>query len=40
MQTLTNEQQESYEKAKIWYICGENFEGKYANNKEYHKFYS
>ena len=32
MKLLTNEQQESYENAKILYIC----EGKYKN-KQYHK---
>ena len=30
MKLLTNEQQESYESAKIFYICKEKFEKKYA----------
>ena len=33
----TNEQQESYEKEKICYICGEKFEDKYANDETYCK---
>ena len=36
MKLLTNEQQESYEKAKICYICGIKFEDKYINDKKYH----
>ena len=34
---LTNEQQESYEKAKICLICKEKFEEKYTKDKKYHK---
>ena len=34
---LTNEQQESYEKGKIWYICGATFEDKYSNDEKYYK---
>ena len=37
MKFLTNEQQESYEKAKICYIYGEKFEDKYANDNKYPK---
>ena len=32
---LTNEQQNSYENAKICYICKEKFEDKYGKNKKY-----
>ena len=31
MKLLTKEQQESYENAKICYICKEKFENKYVN---------
>ena len=31
----TNEQQESFENAKLCYICKENFENKYLKNKKY-----
>ena len=34
---LTKERQESYENAKICYICKENFENKYLKDKKYHK---
>ena len=34
---LTKEQQESYESAKICYICKEKFENKYLKNKKYRK---
>ena len=34
---LTKEQQESYENAKICYICQEQFENKYFKNKKYRK---
>ena len=34
---LTNEQQESYEKAKICHICKIKFVHKYTNDKNYHK---
>ena len=34
---LTNEQQESYEKAKICYICQEKFDNKYLEDKNYCK---
>ena len=37
MKLLTNEQQESYENAKICYICKEKFENKYLTNKRYCK---
>ena len=37
MKLLINKQQESYENAKICYICQENFEGKYAKDKKYCK---
>ena len=37
MKLLTQEQQESYENAKICYICQENFENKYLKNKRYRK---
>ena len=33
MKLLTNEQQESYENAKICYICKEKFENKYLKDK-------
>ena len=33
MKLLSKERQESYQKAKIFYICGEMFEDKYANDK-------
>ena len=34
---LTKEQQESYENAKICYICKEKIENKYLKDKKYHK---
>ena len=34
VQLLTNEQQQSYEKAKICYICKEKFENKYLKDKK------
>ena len=34
---LTKEQQESYENAKICYICKEKFENKYLKDKKYCK---
>ena len=37
MRLLANEQQKSYENAKICYICKEKFEDKYAKDKEYCK---
>ena len=37
MKLLTKEQQESYENAKICYICEEKFEIKYLKDKKYHK---
>ena len=37
MKLLTNEQQKSYEIAKLCYICREKFEGKYAKDKKYGK---
>ena len=33
MKLLTNEQQESYENAKICYFCKEKFENKYLKDK-------
>ena len=38
MKLLTKEQQESYENAKICYICKEKFENKYLKYKKYCKF--
>ena len=35
MRLLTKEQQESYENAKICYICKEKFENKYLKDKKY-----
>ena len=37
MKLLTKEQQESYENAKICYICKEKFENKYVKDKKYCK---
>ena len=37
MKLLTKEQQESYENAKICYICKEKFENKQVKDKKYHK---
>ena len=37
MNLLTKEQQESYENAKICYICKEKFENKYLKDKKYCK---
>ena len=37
MKLLTKEQQESYENAKICYICKERFENKYLKDEKYHK---
>ena len=37
MKLLTKEQQESYEDAKICYICKEKFENKYLKDKKYRK---
>ena len=37
MKLLTKEQQESYENAKICYICKEKFENKYLKDKKYCK---
>ena len=37
MKLLAKEQQESYENAKICYICKEKFENKYLENKEHCK---
>ena len=37
MKLLINKQQESYENAKICYICRDNFEGKYVKDKKYCK---
>ena len=37
MKLLTKEQQESYENAKISYICKEKFETKYSKDKKYRR---
>ena len=37
MKLLTKEQQESYENAKICFICKEKFENKYLKDQKYHK---
>ena len=37
MKLVTKEQQESYENAKICYICKEKFENKYVKDKKYRK---
>ena len=37
MKLLTKEQQESYENAKICYMCKEKFENKYVKDKKYRK---
>ena len=37
MELLTKEQQESYENAKICYICKEKVENKYLKHKKYLK---
>ena len=37
MKLLTKEQQESYESAKVCYICQEKFENKYFKDKKYGK---
>ena len=37
MKLLAKEQQDSYENAKICYICKEKFENKYLENKEHCK---
>ena len=37
MKLLTKEHHESYENAKIYYICQEKFENKYVKNKKYSK---
>ena len=37
MKLLTKQQQESYENAKICYICKENFENKYLKDNRYRK---
>ena len=38
MTLLANEQQESYKKTKICYICKEKFEHRYADDKIYRNF--
>ena len=38
MKLLAKKQQESYENAKISYICKEKFKNKYLENKEHCKF--
>ena len=37
MRLLTKEQQQSYENAKICYICNKKFENKYLKDKVYYK---
>ena len=37
MELLTKNQQESYENAKICYVCKEKFEKKYLKDKKYRK---
>ena len=37
MKLFINEQQESYENAKVCYICNKKFENKYLKDKRYHK---
>ena len=37
MKFLTKEQQESYENAKMFYICKEKLENKYLKDKKYYK---
>ena len=37
MKLLTKEQKESYENAKISYVCKEKFENKYLKDKKYRK---
>ena len=37
MKLLTKEQQESYENAKICYICKEKFKNRYMKDKKYLK---
>ena len=37
MRLVTKEQQQSYENAKICYICKEKFENKYLKDKKYRK---
>ena len=37
MNLLTKEQQETYENAKICYICTEKFENKYVKDEKYCK---
>ena len=38
MKLLTNEQQNSYQKSKMFYICKEKIEDNHAPYKKYHKF--
>ena len=37
MKLLTEEQKESYENSKIFYICEENFENKHLKDKKHGK---
>ena len=37
MKLLTNERQETYENAKLCYICKKNFENKYDTGNNYSK---
>ena len=37
LKLLTNEQQEWYKNAKVYYICKEKFENKYLKDKKHHK---
>ena len=40
MEIITNEQQKSYENAKISYICKEKFDDKHGKNKKYRAAHS
>ena len=39
MKLLTNEQQKSYQKSKLYYICREKFEEKHFTAKKHCKFW-
>ena len=38
MMLLTEEQEESFESTKFYYVCKETFENKYVKNKKYFQF--